>query len=222
MLPKLAAREQSAARDFLSPRLHTYNTFPATAMAESIMDDLCDVSARGGDASAGGGSTQGGAPSMRCVDDNTTGGAGAAVGGAAGVTGGGVPVKGGAPMSRTMRAVLIAATVVVAILIICAIAKRMKHKGEGFEWSPLAQKLAAAGWVLSTRDGCGFCETQLTTLGGRYPNMMHCSSDGKLVWSTKTLDMECKDIPGFPFWYNTQTKKTQVGAQSTAQLEAMV
>lgn len=87
----------------------------------------------------------------------------------------------------------------------------------------LPMRLASQGWVLMTREGCPHCEHQLEVLGGTYPKVVRCGSDNALMGSTAgDISFGCGDVPGFPYWYNTDTQETKVGFQDQSELKSML
>jgi hypothetical protein len=86
----------------------------------------------------------------------------------------------------------------------------------------VSSKLAKKGWILYTRDGCGYCTKQLKELGGHYPKIVRCAQGGTLVKSdVNDPPSTCAQITGFPTWINTKTGDKKVGFQKQHDLEAM-
>lgn len=122
---------------------------------------------------------------------------------------------GGNGVSRkTLTAVLLA----IAIVLILVILYHMVQPGR------LAKSLAHRGWIVYYRPGCGYCTKQKQVLGGKFKNFIECDTKGNLVGGyTSHPELPCNSpiIKGFPFWYNTRTKKFRTGLQDTSSLEKM-
>ena len=84
----------------------------------------------------------------------------------------------------------------------------------------LASKLANRGWLLVSRDDCGYCKKQLAVLGGSYSKVAKCTPSG-FTGTTEKLPFECEDVPGFPYWFNTRNGATKVGFQDKKALKGM-
>ena len=86
----------------------------------------------------------------------------------------------------------------------------------------LGDKLAARGWVLYTREGCGYCTKQMKVLGGEYPKRVECSMAGKCVNAyCDAPPMTCGQITGYPTWVHAGTKAMKSGLQTRTSLEWM-
>lgn len=116
----------------------------------------------------------------------------------------------GCGTARALKTLLVALAVVVVIFAMVSLRRRGSF-----------QNLAARGWVLSTKDGCGYCEKQLEILGGSYPKIYECAADGSPKDPAANLPFACKDITGFPFWHNTVTGESRVGLQDRDALAKM-
>lgn len=113
----------------------------------------------------------------------------------------------------TNRAVIIAVAIIL-ILIMVYWAMMPQDMGD---------KLAARGWILYIRDGCSFCERQLTVLGGSYPKIVECTAAGKLVRSgCGNPPFACHRVSAFPHWWCSETKETRTGLQTLSQLQSMM
>lgn len=121
------------------------------------------------------------------------------------------------PMESTLRIVGLAIVVVLIIVIVYY-----------YLWAPrtLSKDLARCGWVLFTRQGCGYCTRQLQILGDPfYSKMVVCSGSDPLEQSSSVnpnvLDISCAQVPAYPYWYNTTTKDARIGLQRHRELEQM-
>jgi hypothetical protein len=176
-----------------------------TSIAESappgsIMDDVCDVAARGGGHSPHDPHFEGGFGKTRwCVDDSSDS-----------------DDSDDARRSRRTTTLIRVVIVAIAIVLILVIVFCVGSKN-------LSSRLGSDGWVLVTQDGCPHCEEQLEILGGAYPKRARCSGQGDLIESSAgEISLACKDVPGFPYWYNSDTGKTKVGCQQVKDLKAML
>jgi hypothetical protein len=141
----------------------------------------------------------------------------------------GVPIsekKGGAP-SPTMWFGICAAVVVLIVIIIIVYMRNKSNSApkSGFAAgsgdSAMATKLASCGWVLYTRDGCGYCTQQMQSLYGGYPREVHYSASGKLIKSAVPDPIPYEKVQGFPFWHNTMTGQSKAGYQDTVAINHM-
>ncbi len=108
---------------------------------------------------------------------------------------------------RTLPAACLVALIVVLVLYL-AVAR------PGSDCRKLAQDLAACGWVLDARPGCGFCDLQMRILGAEgYPKLVCCGP-------TKTRN-RCASLRGFPCWINEYTHEERVGLLNRTQLKQM-
>lgn len=127
-----------------------------------------------------------------------------------------------------LKAVALAAVVVLIIMVMCRMAGSSKGSSKG---SPkgsskaLVKHLADCGWVVYYRRGCGHCTKQKEVLGGNYKKYIECDANGvQLSGYTTKPPVACNSpqIKGFPFWYNTKTGDTRLGFQGIGgDLQAM-
>lgn len=110
-----------------------------------------------------------------------------------------VPVPPGAAAPGAWRIPALIATLVVFVVCL-AWWVRARGGGEG-------AALAAAGWTLYTREGCGFCDKQMAALGGSYPRRVRC--DGGAGEAAA-----CGPLEGFPAWRNARTGAARTGLQT--------
>lgn len=109
-------------------------------------------------------------------------------------------------------------TIAVAIVLVIIILFYVLTPSRG----GISSKLAKNGWILYTRDGCGYCTKQLNELGGHYPKIVRCAQGGKLIKSdVDNPPLTCGQITGFPTWVNTKTGDKKVGLQKHHDLESM-
>jgi len=89
---------------------------------------------------------------------------------------------------------------------------------------PIATLLTNSGWKFYTKPGCTFCDQQLKTLGGSYPNTVTCGGTAAAATDPAADDSAadpCAGIPAFPFWVNEQTGAVRSGAQTLDALHGM-
>ena len=110
--------------------------------------------------------------------------------------------------------VLAAILIVLLIVVIFYFARRRT----------LARNLAACGWILYTRPGCGFCTKQIMTLGVKtYPKQIVCIGSTSLGgMSDSQGPYMCENVNAFPFWVNEFTNATRTGFQNREQLYQML
>ena len=123
-----------------------------------------------------------------------------------------------------LKAVALAAVVVLVIMVMCRMAGLSKGSSKGSSKS-LVKHLAGCGWVVYYRRGCGHCTKQKEVLGGNYKKYIECDENGvQLSGYTTKPPIACNSpqIKGFPFWYNTKTGDTRLGFQGIGgDLQAM-
>ncbi len=108
-------------------------------------------------------------------------------------------------------AALLVALLVVALLVVAAAAALRRPGGSGGDaGAGPAARLAAAGWVLYTLPGCGYCARQLEALGVEtYPAQVVCGRG------------RCAGVGAYPTWKNTRTGEVRTGLQTAQQLGQM-
>lgn len=122
-------------------------------------------------------------------------------------------------------ATLVYAGVLVVLVIVVAYYLRRRAHAPTAPQKRLGQALADAGWAMVLRDGCGWCEKQLATLGGSYPKTMECAKTGPVyrgVSGAEKAKLPACGTVGTPYWVNVKTSQTARGYQDVAKLRALL
>jgi len=120
--------------------------------------------------------------------------------------------------SGAPRKTLVAVLLAIAIMLILVILYHM------FLPRGLAKDLAHRGWIVYYRLGCRYCTKQKQILGGKFSKFIECDAKGNQIGGyTSHPELPCNSpiIKGFPFWYNTRTKKFRTGLQDISALKQM-